>query len=147
MKPSLLWLVMVGSSVAALAFGQGQRKSAFGAPVDYREPARLAELVAGNRVPSGAAGAFPYILVDVRTPAEYASGHIPTAINVPVAEIAARPPTEDTSALIIVYCRSGSRSATAEQALRGLGYSKVVDFGSLSRWSGELVEGDTPSGM
>jgi rhodanese-related sulfurtransferase len=138
MKPSLLWIVLVGVTVAVLAFGQGQK--------DYREPARLAELVAGNQVPPGAAGAFPYILVDVRTPAEYASGHIPTAINIPNTEIAERPPTEDSSALIIVYCRSGARSASARKALQALGYSNVVDFGSVSNWRGGLIEGDLPTG-
>jgi 3-mercaptopyruvate sulfurtransferase SseA len=100
MKSNMLCVLLVGISVAAFAFGQ--------ADVNYEEPAMLAELVAANQV--------PYILVDVRTPAEYASGHIPTAVNIPNTEIAARPPTEDTSALIIVYCRSGARSASALQA-------------------------------
>ncbi len=129
MRSNMLCLLFVGISTASFAFGQ--------ADVNYEEPARLAELVAGNDV--------PYILVDVRTPAEYASGHIPTAINIPLTEIASRPPTEDTSALIIVYCRSGARSASARQALQKLGYSKVVDFGSVSKWREGLVEGDAPT--
>ena len=129
MKSTMLKLVLVGIPVAAYAFGQAE--------VNYKEPARLAELVAGNQV--------PYILVDVRTPAEYASGHIPTAVNIPVTEIATRLPTEDTSALIILYCRSGARSASARQTLQGLGYSNVVDFGSVSKWSEGLVEGDAPA--
>jgi phage shock protein E len=107
------------------------------AEVNYEDPSKLAKLIAGKDV--------PYILVDVRTPAEYVSGHIPTAVNIPNTEIAARPPTDDTSALIIVYCRSGARSAAARQTLQKLGYSNVVDFGSVSRWRKGLVEGDRPT--
>ena len=130
MKPLLftLMLALLGIN-AGLAFAQ--------ADVNDEEPSRLAELIAGKGV--------PYILVDVRTPAEYASGHIPTAVNIPTTEIAARPPTDDTAALIIVYCRSGARSAAARQTLEKLGYSNVIDFGSVSRWRESLVEGDRPT--
>jgi phage shock protein E len=55
----------------------------------------------------------PYVLVDVRTQDEYTDGHIPTAVNLPYDVIATNPPTTDTSALIIVYCASGRRSALA----------------------------------
>jgi rhodanese-related sulfurtransferase len=80
-----------------------------------------------------------YILVDVRTPEEYSSGHIPTAVNIPVSTIAMNLPTEDRSALIIVYCASGRRSAVAKKTLDGLRFIRVVDFGGISRWAGELV--------
>lgn len=56
-----------------------------------------------------------YILVDVRTPAEYESGYIPTAVNIPLSEIGNNPPTEDKDALIILYCRSGNRSGQAHR--------------------------------
>ena len=100
-------------------------------PVSYAEPEALARLIAEK--------SEPYILVDVRTPAEYDSGHIPTAVNIPVTEIAEKPPTADTKALIIVYCRSGARSAAAAKTLTDLGYTRVVDFGGVSRWKGGLV--------
>ena len=102
----------------------------------YDDPARLARLVREGKP--------AYVLVDVRTPAEYESGHIPTAVNVPVDVIGTRPPTEDKGALIIVYCRSGNRSATARQILVDLGYTNVVDFGAVSRWEGSLVTGTEP---
>lgn len=44
----------------------------------------------------------PFLLVDVRAPEEYAGGHIPTAVNLPVDSIATDPPTQDKAALIIV---------------------------------------------
>jgi phage shock protein E len=95
----------------------------------YREPDALARLIAEK--------AEPYILVDVRTPEEYAGGHIPTAVNIPVSTIAKNLPTEDRSALVIVYCASGRRSASARAALEALGFTRVVDFGGISRWEGE----------
>ena len=102
----------------------------------FDDPARLARLVREGKP--------AYMLVDVRTPAEYESGHIPTAVNVPVDIIGAQPPTEVKDALIIVYCRSGNRSAAARKILVDLGYTNVVDFGALSRWEGTLVTGKEP---
>lgn len=74
------------------------------------------------------------VLVDVRTPREYDSGHIPGAQNIPHTEIAANPPTDDRDAVIVLYCRTGSRSSYAERALRNLGYSEVIDFGGVVSW-------------
>jgi phage shock protein E len=102
----------------------------------YRDPDALRALLAK--------GAPAYLLVDVRTADEFAAGHIPTAINIPVDTIAARPPSPDTSALIIVYCASGHRSAMAASALTRLGYTRVADFGSISRWKWALVDSDQP---
>ncbi|MGA2480327.1 MAG: rhodanese-like domain-containing protein [Spirochaetia bacterium] len=98
----------------------------------YRDPSQLSRLVE--------TGKPAYILVDVRTPEEFAAGHIPTAVNIPVTDIANRPPTKDKNALIVVYCRTGNRSAKAKTALEGLGYTGVVDFGGISRWTGSLTE-------
>jgi phage shock protein E len=97
----------------------------------YRDPGQLSQLVES--------GTPAYILVDVRTPAEFATGSIPTAVNIPVADIAGNPPTKDKNALIVVYCRSGNRSAKAKTILEGLGYIGVVDFGGISRWTGALA--------
>jgi rhodanese-related sulfurtransferase len=86
------------------------------------------------------AGTTPYILVDVRTPQEFSSGAIPTAVNIPYDSIVDKPPTADKKALIVVYCRSGSRSSMAESMLRRAGYTNVVNFGGISRWKGEIVK-------
>jgi rhodanese-related sulfurtransferase len=80
----------------------------------------------------------PYVLVDVRTPMEYASGYIPTAINIPHTQIGGQPPTEDKDALIILYCRSGSRSSYAERVLESQGYSNVTNFGGILQWQGPV---------
>ena len=76
------------------------------------------------------------VIVDVRTPGEYADGHIQGAINVPLQSIEAGdlsliPDTEQT---LLVYCRSGSRSASASKALARQGYTAVYDFGGIINW-------------
>src|SRR6188472_3264190 len=58
-------------------------------------------------------------LVDVRTPGEFAAGHIPGAINIPVQQLDARmSELKPTNAAIIVYCRSGHRSGNAARTLK-----------------------------
>lgn len=80
------------------------------------------------------------IVVDVRTPEEYAEGHIPGAINIPLDTLGDEQPAElpDLDQRIYVYCRSGRRSATATAILAGIGYTDVVDFGGILDWDGEI---------
>lgn len=75
-------------------------------------------------------------IVDVRTPAEFAGGHIQGAINVPNENIASStvPALADLDATILVYCRSGSRSAQAARKLLAVGYTNVIDFGGIINW-------------
>lgn len=85
-----------------------------------------------------------YIILDVRRPDEYATGHIPNAINVPnenigTDEISALP---DKNQLIMVYCRSGRRSKEATEKLVKLGYTNIVEFGGILDWKGETVSGE-----
>ncbi|MCC7383424.1 MAG: rhodanese-like domain-containing protein [Deltaproteobacteria bacterium] len=74
-------------------------------------------------------------LLDVRTPAEFASGHLPGALNVPVAELQRR--ISEVGAKdrpVVVYCRSGSRSRWATSLLKEAGFQAVHDLGAMSRW-------------
>ncbi len=73
-------------------------------------------------------------LVDVRTPAEYASGHIDGARNIPVHEIAARSKELPKGKPVVVYCASGMRSAVAASSLRRAGFAKVMNMGPMSAW-------------
>ena len=86
-----------------------------------------------------------YIILDVRTPEEFAQRHIPGAINVPneIIETQALSQLPDKEQLILVYCRSGNRSKQASEKLVGLGYTNVVEFGGINDWPGETVSGDT----
>lgn len=74
------------------------------------------------------------VVIDVRTPEEFASGHIEGAINIPYDTIAPNLPAlakigKDES--ILLYCRSGRRSAIAMQSLAQLGYRKLQNGGGL----------------
>ena len=82
-----------------------------------------------------------YIILDVRTKEEYASGHIPNAINIPNEVIGSEeiPELPDKDQLILVYCRSGNRSKQASKKLANLGYTNVVEFGGIMDWTGEIV--------
>jgi phage shock protein E len=73
------------------------------------------------------------LLIDVRTPDEYRSAHVRTAVNIPYDEIAGRivAVAPDRNIRIALYCRSGRRSSIAEQTLRQLGYSQIENKGSL----------------
>ena len=82
-----------------------------------------------------------YIILDVRTPAEFAEKHIPNAINIPnenigTDEISALP---DKDQLIMVYCRSGRRSKEAAEKLVKLGYTNIIEFGGIIDWKGDII--------
>jgi phage shock protein E len=74
------------------------------------------------------------LLLDVRTPAEFAEGHIPGAKNIPVQELAARiNEVGPRDRHVVIYCRSGARSAAAAQLLTRAGYH-VTDVGAMSNY-------------
>jgi phage shock protein E len=77
--------------------------------------------------------------IDVRTAAEFRSGHIPTATNIDHREIESAMAAGDTSRPVVVYCQSGNRSAQAVAVLNELGYTQVYDFGAVHRWPESLV--------
>lgn len=76
------------------------------------------------------------VLLDVRTQEEFDEAHIEDAVLVPYDAIAANldklPDDMDTT--IIVYCRSGRRSAIAANELIGMGYTQVYDLGGIQDW-------------
>ncbi|MGC3953710.1 MAG: rhodanese-like domain-containing protein [Propionicimonas sp.] len=93
-------------------------------------------LVVGVACSSAPAESVPAdaVVIDVRTPTEFAEGHLQGATNIDlqsgsfeqqVGELA-------TDASYLVYCRSGNRSATAVEIMRGLGFTGVVDGGGLA---------------
>ncbi len=84
-----------------------------------------------------------YIILDVRTPEEFAERHIPEAVNIPNETIGTDkiPELPDKDQLILVYCRSGNRSKQASEKLAALGYTKIVEFGGINDWPGETVTG------
>jgi phage shock protein E len=73
------------------------------------------------------------VLLDVRTREEHAGGHIEGSKNIPVQELGKRIGELPEGKRIVVYCRSGGRSASAAQMLRSAGF-EVLDIGPMSAW-------------
>lgn len=80
------------------------------------------------------------LVLDVRTQAEFADGHIASAVNIPHDELASR--LEEigghTDLPIVVYCERGGRAANATEVLEQAGYSRVIHLeGDMSGWRAE----------
>lgn len=76
-------------------------------------------------------------LIDVRTPEEFANGHIAGSVNIAVEELGSRLAEVPEGQPIIVYCRSGNRSAAAARILVDAGYGPVYDLGGIQSWVAE----------
>ncbi len=87
------------------------------------------------------------VLLDVRTPAEFASGHLPGAVNVDIesADFGQQIMALDQAKSYAVYCRSGNRSKAAVTAMQQAGFTKLFDLsGGITAWQsagGEVVTG------
>lgn len=126
------WIKMAAAGVLALALAAcGGAKQENG--VKKIEAQKAKELMDAGGV----------TVVDVRTAEEYAEAHVPGAVLVPLDTIGGEAPAElpDKEAKLLVYCRSGRRSAQAAEQLAALGYSDVYDFGGILDWPYETERG------
>ena len=74
-------------------------------------------------------------LIDVRTAAEYADGHLANAKLIPVQELPQRPAEIDKSKPVLLYCRSGHRSGNALKILQDKGYKDAKHIeGGIGAW-------------
>ncbi len=86
------------------------------------------------------------VILDVRTPEEFAAGHLPGAININVesSDFADRVTGLDESTETLVYCRTGNRSGVATDEMADLGFTTMSDLqGGIEAWSaegGEVVQ-------
>lgn len=81
--------------------------------------------------------------IDVRTAAEYEDGHVGGSLNLPLDELEKRIEEEipDKNDIVILYCRSGSRSAQAASLLSKMGYSVLLDAGGILSYGGQITQG------
>lgn len=79
------------------------------------------------------------VLLDVRTPQEYAEGHIPGSCNIPLDTLElTEEKVPDMETPIFVYCHSGVRSSQASVLLERMGYSRVKNIGGITGYHGEV---------
>ena len=92
------------------------------------EPAAVAELTRRADAP---------LVLDVRTPEEFAAGHVPGAVLIPHDQLAARLGEIGRDRWVLVYCRSGRRAEAAEKVLADAGIEVRQIAGSWLRWEAE----------
>lgn len=82
------------------------------------------------------------LVIDVRSPGEFNSGHLPTAINLPLEEIETVLPrrVKDRNQVLLLHCQSGTRSGMAKEKLKGRGYANAFNLGSYAR-AARIVSG------
>ncbi|KFL37099.1 hypothetical protein N788_11270 [Arenimonas donghaensis DSM 18148 = HO3-R19] len=100
-------------------------------------PAAVAEITARADAP---------LLLDVRSPEEFAQGHLPGAVLIPHDQLASRLDELDRDRWVLVYCRSGKRATTAQGILEDAGFEVRQIQGSWLRWQEEdrpvVIPGD-----
>jgi len=111
------------------ARGRADSAPAHGKVADQIEPGVVDAATARRLVADGVT------VVDVRTPEEYAAGHVPGARNIPFDQMAQRfgelgPP----STPLVLYCHSGRRSGIAVQVLKSKGFTRLYDLQAYDRW-------------
>jgi phage shock protein E len=95
----------------------------------YKRLGQIAPAKAHELVKSGAK------LVDVRSAAEFQSGHLDGAVNIPLPLLTAKASSLGAKELpVVVYCASGTRSALARSALKSQGFTQVFNLGPMHRW-------------
>ncbi|HEY9855100.1 MAG TPA: rhodanese-like domain-containing protein [Stenomitos sp.] len=86
------------------------------------------------------------LIVDVREPAEYAAGHVPGALNVPLKTVAAWAGTQPKDRPMYVICHSGRRSLKAATELASLGFTQVTNVqGGILAWQERGLPVETPT--
>jgi phage shock protein E len=82
------------------------------------------------------------LVIDVRSAAEYISGHLPNALNLPLSEIEAILPrhVKDKDRVLLLHCQSGMRSGVARTKVKAMGYPNAFNLGSYAR-AAQIVKG------
>jgi rhodanese-related sulfurtransferase len=89
----------------------------------------------------------PMVLLDVRTPEEFAAGHIAGAVNIPYDQVAAHLEEIPKDKEVVLYCKSGRRAGVAAETLSANGYTRLGHLdGDMQGWTaaGRPVEATAP---
>ncbi|HET7204690.1 MAG TPA: rhodanese-like domain-containing protein [Steroidobacteraceae bacterium] len=124
-KPGIL-LPVVGALIAGLALAGEPDASA----------AKVTPMTQEQLLEHQAKHADHLFVLDVRTPAEYAEGHVPGAVNVPHDQLASRLAEVPKDKDVVLYCRSGRRAALAADVLAAHGYTRLSHLeGDMQAWA------------
>ena len=95
----------------------------------------LAESIAPSELSARREAGEAPVVIDVRTPEEFAAGHIPGAVNIPFDEVADRISEVEAPHGVALYCMVGPRARRGETALLASGYTSVFHLeGGLAAW-------------
>ena len=102
----------------------------------YKRSRQIAQRDARRYLQNGA------MVIDVRSPGEFRSGHLPCAINLPLDQIETSlpPRVKDKDQPLLLHCHSGMRSGIAKRKLNAMGYANAFDLGSYGR-AARIVDG------
>lgn len=141
MKKTILALALVCILSLAGCAGQGEAQ---GESTDESTVNDGVVLLSAEQAHERIQSGDSLIILDVRTADEYAEAHIPGAMLLPNEDIGDTPPyiLPVRDAEILIYCRSGNRSAQAAQKLYNMGYTNVYDFGGINSWTFETESGE-----
>lgn len=135
-KPTRSWSRGIAAAALAVAAITGVSACSTSAPAASASSPATGQHVAASDF-STALKAPGTIVLDVRTPAEFASGHLPHAKNIDIegADFGNQIAALDKNATYAVYCRSGNRSGTALEQMTAAGFSRVYDLaGGIGAW-------------
>ena len=136
-KKSYEGVIFVGFLVLVVSLLTGCFEGYVGSEGDvlkqYLSPEKLRELVAN---PDDSIW-----IIDVRPTSAYQKGHIPTARSFPSSEILSRLGEIPQDKYLIIYCETGGRAQGVIKKLEKKGYTRLMNWGGISRWPYEQVEG------
>jgi phage shock protein E len=136
MHPTRSWSHRIAAAILAVAAIAGMSACSSDAPASSRASSASGQHMAANDF-STAMKAPGTIVLDVRTPAEYAIGHLAQAQNIDIeaSDFANQIAALDKNATYAVYCRSGNRSGTALEQMTAAGFTHVYDLaGGIGAW-------------
>jgi phage shock protein E len=128
-RPMTLSMVLIVAAIAAVAiwmFLSQARSGAVQATHQLISPKQYQTEFATTKQ--------SHMLIDVRTPEEFASGHIAGAVNISLQTLPQRISTLPKDQPLVLYCRSGSRSNSAAQMLARAGFTNIYDLGGVIDW-------------
>ena len=136
LKRLILVILSAGLILGALAVGcpaatTDDSPNNTGQIVENISPQAALELIQQNE------GNVGFVILDVRTPAEYAEGHIAGAVNIDFysSEFEEMVKALDRDDTYFIYCRSGNRSGQARNLMEGLGFAEVYNLsGGINAW-------------